>query len=905
MGSIIYNNNIYCIDGNILLYKEINMKKLGLLIGIVLVFFSFSTVEAACDDCFVGDTKCAGDLIMTCKNIYSNGVCYDWDTQSSIYNFCENGCTDVYNGLAICNGDDQQCNHECASGEGRCEFNTVVPCINDPITGCRVWSSNPFDQDICVEPQVCNDDGFSAFCQAEDPDFSCTNECIIGETRCGNPPGITGSVKYKMTCGYWDDDSCTEYPNNAQVSSISGFEWCDFGCTDITSGISVCNDEPIVCPESCVLNSTICDASSGAILKCKDYNNDGCNEYINPSGDTDVEKICPNGCELVSSIFSDCRSTDVNLEQIIYLENIWKDPSYSGFDIFNDEIYTVSTFKDSGERSNMVVFDLFGNFKRNFSLSFPSSFNNAWDTYVDNNILAIQSGRSTVSNQNATAVFNSTGFFLGTANISGKNDPFGNYIDKDTISGEYWVFSGSNAFLSNAEDEFVIVDGNLELSIIITDPFNQSAIPHYVRGIEYDNGDLWVLYAVGDANDVNDPILKQNVKLVQYSISNINRSQMEILAEINITDKLGPAFYKDIDLYNNEFYFLANELSDNGLIFGNISLYDKIFKASLDDLISESRCDASALFDPKYGILGLVDSKCSGTYPNTNIILCADDNGDGKFEWSQKPWNIIPCVGDTACAFNQTRQSAECRAVNPIADGVCEFSTAFSCQIGSTKCIADQFQQNCIGAIEDPDCGVWNTSYFTCGGPGSCLNGKCSVCVKECEIGSSKCVNVPIAESPGGGVITSTFITPCKEVKGLFGFNCTVWADIDDTEVSISECQYGCKLKWNETYNDTYAQCIVPDGVILGLRNGLESYKANLNIILEAPNFKMMFVFLLGLLAVFGGYLFTGSTEIGMFSGVVVLMAGIVFGWVPIEITVLLVIFAGFMLLRWFFSEGD
>ncbi len=205
--------------------------------------------------CTEGAKQCSGNGVQTC----SKG---------------SNGCT-AWGSAAACGAKEKcdggkcvaACNDECSSkGTRECSGNGYRVCGEYDSDACLEWSSVT----ACGSNEKCE----NGACVSNAA--TCQDECTSGTKKCdGNNA---------MVCGQYDDDTCLEYKKTACVNG----QVC-------VNGACVTPDP--TCEDDCVANDTMCGeqtADGQSVLKCGDYNQDGCMEW-GPATACGEGKVCDRG----------------------------------------------------------------------------------------------------------------------------------------------------------------------------------------------------------------------------------------------------------------------------------------------------------------------------------------------------------------------------------------------------------------------------------------------------------------------------------------------------------------------------------------------------------------------------------------------------------------------------------
>ncbi len=223
--------------------------------------------------------------------------CTGTDTSCGIYPNCEN-C----NAQDGCGGDYYK-DYYCVSNEAGCDY--ISDNCNDCSCSCGGYS---------VEESIANgncDDGKDNDCDnktdSADPDC-CEDECSSGQKRCNG--------SYAQTCGYYDEDTCLEWPID---TSGAGNEYCG----ETTYGNWT--------PHYCI---------AGTIMHNRTVHEKGCSDgecYANETLEIEIIEICEGdttkdcevnvfdlarvglcyGCENKQACWDDCQNADVKPDEVI------------------------------------------------------------------------------------------------------------------------------------------------------------------------------------------------------------------------------------------------------------------------------------------------------------------------------------------------------------------------------------------------------------------------------------------------------------------------------------------------------------------------------------------------------------------------------------------------------------
>jgi hypothetical protein len=253
--------------------------------------------------------ECSGKGYHVCQDLDDNG-CFEWSDVIG----CPAG-TVCKLGECVSSCSDQECT---AIGAHKCsDSTTVVECGDYNNDKCLEWG-NPVP---CTENLVCS----QGSC-----DVSCSSACtIIAAHKCeGNKV---------VTCGDYNNDTCLEWGDpqdcgTLKCSNGNCKETCENECTEVLSqtcegnGYKICKDynndgclewgtvincgkdqtcSNNMCKDKCENSCTAIGAKKcelNAVVKCDDYNDDGCLEWGTPL-QCDKNLVCNNGvCE------SQCKS---------------------------------------------------------------------------------------------------------------------------------------------------------------------------------------------------------------------------------------------------------------------------------------------------------------------------------------------------------------------------------------------------------------------------------------------------------------------------------------------------------------------------------------------------------------------------------------------------------------------
>ncbi|MCU0653024.1 MAG: hypothetical protein MUD10_02085 [Candidatus Pacebacteria bacterium] len=248
---------------------------------------------------YTGYTGYASYTNLSAAN-YSGGARYGFDYSN--YGYCNNGaypgfgnCRQSYCGDGKCNDGETRyscsrdckpsCKDECDEGSRKCSGNGYKICRDDDDDGCSEWGSvkkcgsgKECDDGYCVAKKEecycgdgkCNGGETKSSCP-EDCGSTCDSQCSSGAYEC--------SGTSSKTCGFFGNSSCRSWGNWKSCDSRCYF--CGDGNCDSSCGESKYNcsrDCGSTCANQCSSGDKRC-AGSVAREVCRDYNNDGCNEW--------------------------------------------------------------------------------------------------------------------------------------------------------------------------------------------------------------------------------------------------------------------------------------------------------------------------------------------------------------------------------------------------------------------------------------------------------------------------------------------------------------------------------------------------------------------------------------------------------------------------------------------------
>jgi len=888
----------------------------AIIIGFILTFsVLIIPVMAECNSCLPGQTLChasgSSSHILGCIDL--GGGCYDWHYVATPQNFCPYGCKQIGTGIGVCNSPPSKCSNICNVGYQKCIGNTVTSCVIGS-NNCPEWSSDPNKNRVCGPKSECVESGAFAFCKESRE--VCKDECYEGMYICGIPPGYKGTkTNFRIPCGNFDTDPCLEYANSpSAILTSKKIQFCPLGCTQIGTGIAVCNTKPTKCPTDCLKGMTACDPNSNNVLTCKDYDNDGCNEWRDPKSSTAGQLFCPYGCETIGSGIARCGHPIEPPKKLPFeppggqtMDTLWgftmapQSPGSSVlayYVISTDDLNVIAYLT----KIRMEDFEILSQVDITKQV-FPNYLSKYYPCCITTDGQYIYVGDSDSVN-NTIYQFLLNGSYTG---INSTIEPSVLNLSTDDsmqyIKGNFYHVNGSNITLLSSNFADLLNNVN------ITEAFEG----FFTESIAYDRTEdlIWITAKTKRlATSYSDDTIMLRF-YTNLTFKDVFFNFTEFVEKNNFFDRVksrthsgetslnirGELEIVDIDFLNNELYVLFERESIGFLTTTQELLFYKFTRA---DIRQKDRCFPS-------------QTKCSGgtsklEYPNPYILKCVKMK-DGHYGYSNKPGDMTYCP--FGCIFNETTLKSVCR--NEIKPGECPTSSERGkqrqCTLGSYQCIGNTWRQNCIQSSYNANCYIWNESLEWCG-VGSCKQGNCVACRDECKMGDSKCVMVsakskglttPATPSAEG----SHYVVGCTHETNLYSSICTLWPDPRWQNANATRCQFGCRTVFDDKSNQTIASCAEPPTGSHEVRNRfneLFTWADTFAPDMASKTFVFMFVIIIA-----GGTatLSTRKWQIGAFISVLMLLVGFAIGWLPLIMLIALIIFSGIFIWRKIFGGEE
>jgi len=312
-------------------------------------------------------------------------------------------------------------------------------------------------------------------------------------------------------------------------------------------------------------------------------------------------------------------------------------------------------------------------------------------------------------------------------------------------------------------------------------------------------------------------------------------------------EKTSIEVWNDLSVCDNECYE-GGQLCSGKFIFDCVKLYGGCWKYFTFHLFNQIDVQWAESF---YGVTGIDET--------TFYSTCADDERCVEY------W------------VNHKQKLGRCDNVACQSPSVCDH--------GESKCMDKFSQGNCTKINVNPNpfatevyCWQWpERNNWTDCSPGRCLDGRCVAPLDECKSGSIRCWTMPnegqlIEPVIGEKYWGNAYLQYCR--------------DIDDDSylewdtANFTTCYWGCNSTFNISSRTMIAQCLDAEKSKIGYKAAALEVTSWLHILFPDPISRMFFVMIIaGALAMVGMIL--GGAKLGMFSGAVILILGMMTGWIP------------------------
>jgi len=846
-------------------------KKFGIII-LACILLSFVTVKAQfgqcedsplCDNSF--STYCACQSTETgtqcyihfCKDLDNDGCLeLDYSSGTRCFNDCEqiskytwacetptgcDGCDGYPVGKSMCVG-----GYPDPFGGGSTVMKT---CKYNRDTGCSFW-----DYEDCPPSQQCI--GESCQYVIPQPD-TCRSDCSLGETRCV----MIVQDDYRELCENWDDDSCFEWWSDANPQMTGyGLEYCRFGCKDSSKGdtkSAVCMYKPEEKTSDCALGDYACQGKDMiACVECEpNYNTFLCNNTYN------VTK-CQLGC------------IDKGGGNILCKDESYLLPKYNKthFGVINSS--TVP-------RGMAFVDNHFVNADNNWPLSgfYLHTYDYDFNEISRDNVSVCSNFTNAVS---YVASYNNDFYILSGSDGIGQYSSDGYCIKEIVDTGTDKIYLNEPLAIT---ENYIYTSNYLVTSGHATEGES-------IYRFDKETGEYIDTYTWPDSN-IEAMAGSGYYLFVQDSNSGILKSFTEDFketgVEINLTKITGDAGWWDLVVDNSNKMYLRRAF--------NIIEFDYIGGVYLRD-------DCS-----------LGDKKCSplmyisGSWIRPYLLNCGLFDDDPYYEWAEAlNYTHVTGTGQTCqygCVYNETLQVSECRNT---AQADCT-NLDWKCTPDTWKC-DNGWRYKCVDTGRN--CFNWDAQYKC---DNDCFDDKvCKACVDECSSGESKCFNDGFSGIDELTRQSVAFPFPVT-VNCSYSFNQKCWEwDIQQVE----RCPLGCFE--NETSGFCYTQKDIDDVYHISNYSSAISqlfWEVGETISSVFPSQTHKYTFSSGIvLAVmiivsYYSSKLTGDEvkrinwEIGVFSGVMLALILSLNGWLPIYVTVLIIVASAYAIGKKLFGAGE
>lgn len=158
----------------------------------------FESEPAVCADakCEIGDRKCSGNFILSCREDYEH--CPVWTVEEE----CAGWCHPDNLTCETCEGE------VCTPGDKRCDQNKILECRTDS-NGCTLWAGI---RTCDATKEHCDDSDFT--CK-----LGCTDQCKENETKCGQSVDEGGNESIgTQRCVLDEATGCTTWVSDVTCS---------------------------------------------------------------------------------------------------------------------------------------------------------------------------------------------------------------------------------------------------------------------------------------------------------------------------------------------------------------------------------------------------------------------------------------------------------------------------------------------------------------------------------------------------------------------------------------------------------------------------------------------------------------------------------------------------------------
>ncbi|MGC4114255.1 MAG: PPC domain-containing protein [Myxococcales bacterium] len=296
---------------------------------------------ACTDECQSGTAICAGDSVRTCGS-YDDDACTDLSAPAACPpgETCRNGacasaCADecpaqgerecLEGGVRTCGQQDADpclewsapvaCAASQSCSQGVCSDTCVDECASSGQASCSADGSSvrqcgQFDADPCLDLSTPTPCPGSDVCKAGACVASCSDECALGDKRCG------ADGKSVETCGNYDGDSCLELGGAAPCA---GGAACSGGACAVA-----CTDECATAGEAA------CVSGQAATHSCGEFDTDPCLDWSSATACASYEVCQAGACVLgptpgkvlLNEVVYDATGTDGAVGNDLFLE-LW------------------------------------------------------------------------------------------------------------------------------------------------------------------------------------------------------------------------------------------------------------------------------------------------------------------------------------------------------------------------------------------------------------------------------------------------------------------------------------------------------------------------------------------------------------------------------------------------------